>query len=203
MSAAGTLLKAQEPEASHSNVQELEHLALHNLPKFVKQAYRHLGNAHDAEDAVQDALVSAYENLSRFRGEAQLSTWFMAIVTNAARMQRRRRRLVVSLEDEISPGQESITLMETCKDHRPGPDEICANAELRNLLLKATQQLPPAYRRVIRLYYMQGMTGTEVSEALGIPVGTIKAQGARARAKLAKLLCKELGRRRHDGLQQT
>ena len=63
----------------------------HRLPYLSQYAYRLLGNRADAEDAVQDALVAAFEHLSQFRGDAQLSTWLTAIVINCARMQLRKR----------------------------------------------------------------------------------------------------------------
>jgi|ERR1700691_2575928 RNA polymerase sigma-70 factor (ECF subfamily) len=72
--------------------QELDSVVSRNLPMFYKRAFRFLGNAPDAEDAVQDALLSACKHLGQFRGQAQLSTWLTAIVTNAALMQLRRRR---------------------------------------------------------------------------------------------------------------
>src|SRR5271165_6546148 len=195
MSATGTTLQALEPETLHANVEKLEHLVAHDLPKFYRQAHRQLENAFDAEDAVQDALVSAYKNLSQFKGTAQLSTWFMAIVINAARMQRRRRRPLASFDEMISSSEDGVTLLDTCEDNQPGPEEICANSELRNLLAKAIEELSPSSRRAIRFYYVDGMSLAQASEALGVPVGTIKAQLSRARAKLAKSLRRELGAR--------
>src|SRR5580698_397093 len=66
--------------------QELDSVVSRYLPMFYRRAFRFLGNATDAEDAVQDALLSAYKHLGQFRGQAQLSTWLTTIVTNAARM---------------------------------------------------------------------------------------------------------------------
>src|ERR1700723_1671250 len=71
--------------------QELDGVVSRYLPMFYKRAFRFLGNMPDAEDAVQDALLSAYKHLGQFRGQAQLSTWLTTIVTNAARMKLRRR----------------------------------------------------------------------------------------------------------------
>lgn len=194
MSAIATAREALEQQKSHGYTDELEHLVTHDLPRFYRQAHRQLDNAHDAEDAVQDALVSAYKNLSQFRGTAQLSTWFMTIVMNAARMQRRRRRPVVSFEEQLSSSESGMTLLETCRDNHPDPEEILAKSELRHLLAKAMDRLSPVSRRAIRLRYSDGMTAAEASEALGVPVGTIKAQLSRARVKLAKLLRREIGR---------
>ena len=194
MSATATAHQALEHQNSHVYTDELEHLVTDELPRFYRQAHRQLDNAHDAEDAVQDALVSAYKNLSQFRGAAQLSTWFMTIVMNAARMQRRRRRPVVSFEEQVSSSESGMTLLETCRDTHPDPEEILAKSEQHHLLAKAINRLSPVSRRAIRLRYTDGMTAAEAAEALGIPEGTIKAQLSRARAKLAKLLSREIGR---------
>ena len=194
MSATGTALQAIEHQVPRVYIEQFEQLVSHELPRYYGQAYRQLGNAHDAEDAVQDALVSAYKNLSRFRGTAQLSTWFMAIVMNAARMQRRRRRQAVSFEERLHLREDGMTLLDACEDTGPGAEEIRARAELRLLLTKAITRLSPAYRRAIR-YYIDGSSAAEVAEALGSPVGTIKARLSRARATLAKMLHRDLGLR--------
>lgn len=194
MSAAGTAIQGLERKIPRVYIEQLEHLVSHELPRFYKQAYRQLDNAHDAEDAVQDALVSAYKNLPQFRGTAKLSTWLMAIVMNAARMMHRRRRPLASFEEQRASNKDSMTLVDTCEANDPGPETICAHAEMRTLLAKAIHRLPPPSRRAIR-YYMEGRTAAELSETLGVPVGTIKAQRSRARAKLTELLRRELGLR--------
>src|SRR6202521_6390684 len=79
--------------------QELDGVVSRYLPMFYKRALRFLGNAPDAEDAVQDALLSAYRHLGQFRGQAQLSTWLMTIVTNAALMKLRRRDSYLSVDE--------------------------------------------------------------------------------------------------------
>jgi DNA-directed RNA polymerase specialized sigma24 family protein len=71
--------------------QAWEQLLSSRLPSFYRQAYRILGNAADAEDAVQDALLAAYTHLDQFKGQSQISTWLMSILVNCARLQLRRR----------------------------------------------------------------------------------------------------------------
>ena len=195
MSATGTTFQPLEHQVSHAYVEELEHLATRELPRFWRHANRQLENAHDAEDAVQDALVSAYKNLSQFRGTAQLSTWFTTIVTNAARMQRRRRRPHVSIEEQLGSAEDGLTLLDTFEDHRPDPEEVYSKSELLHRLAKAIDQLSPTSRRAIRSYYVDGKSIVGISEALGIPEGTVKAQLARGRARLAILLRRDLGLR--------
>src|SRR6202140_3090744 len=83
------------------SAQKLNDVVARNLPMFNKRALRYLGNVPDAEDAVQDALLSAYKHLAQFRGQAQMSTWLSAIVPNAALMQLRRRRDIhISLDQQ-------------------------------------------------------------------------------------------------------
>jgi DNA-directed RNA polymerase specialized sigma24 family protein len=71
---------------------EMDDALLRFRSRFCRSAFRYLGNAADAEDAVQDALLSAYKHLSEFRGQARISTWLSAIVIDSARMQLRRRQ---------------------------------------------------------------------------------------------------------------
>src|SRR6201997_3632676 len=91
---------------------ELQNVLSHRLPSFYKIAYRLLGNAADAEDAVQDALLAAYKHLDQFRGQSQMSTWLTTIVCNCARMQLRRRprQIHVALDERIGDKQEYSVL---------------------------------------------------------------------------------------------
>src|ERR1700756_4158395 len=80
--------------------QQLEQILASGLPPLYRRAYRILGNAADAEDAVQDALLAAYTHFDQFRGQAQISTWLTTIMLNCSRLQLRRRlrHVQVSLE---------------------------------------------------------------------------------------------------------
>ena len=79
---------------------ELTEAFLKRLPSFKRITLRHLRNTADAEDAIQDAFVSAYTHLGQFKGQAQISTWLTSIVINSALMKLRRRtwQLHVPLE---------------------------------------------------------------------------------------------------------
>jgi RNA polymerase sigma-70 factor (ECF subfamily) len=177
-----------------TNVEELESLVSKDLPKFYRRAFRQLGNAHDAEDAVQDALLSAYQHLSQFKGQAQLSTWLTMIVINASRMQRRRRRgSHVSLDQQINEEGGTTTLLDAFPDDGPDPEEICRYTELRERLSELVEQLTPSLRRAFQLRHVDGLSTREAAEVLGVAEGTVKAQLARARAKLIRLMREALG----------
>jgi RNA polymerase sigma-70 factor (ECF subfamily) len=164
--------------------QELDSVVSRYLPTFYKRAFRFLGNIPDAEDAVQDALLSAYKHLGQFRGQAQLSTWLTTIVTNAALMKLRRRDSYLSLDEE--QGEDGLTLSERLPDSKPSPEELCFAAEARYQLVEGVRQLSPKLRRTLQLRDIDGLTTKEAALVLGVPHGTVKAQLARARAKLAR-----------------
>jgi RNA polymerase sigma-70 factor, ECF subfamily len=163
------------------------------LPLLRRTAYRYLANAADAEDAVQDALLSAYKHLDQFRGQAQMSTWLVAIVSNCARMQLRRRprQIHVSLNEQFGD-EEGYTVSERLVDCGPNPEEEYRNAELRDRLLRFAGELSPTLRRAFKLRELDGLTTNEAAQILGVADGTVKSQVARARAKLTRVMRRAL-----------
>src|ERR1700724_2028776 len=119
---------------------------------FIRNAYRFLNNEADAEDAVQDALLSAYKHIDQFRGDAQLSTWLNAIVSNSARMQLRKRprQIHVSLDEPLGEEQQ-YSVSERLADGRPNPEDDCRNSELHARLKELLPQLPPSLRKAFQL----------------------------------------------------
>jgi len=190
MSAIATFIEQQQevrPGVFGEHARELDDVVARYLPMFYKRAFRFLGNATDAEDAVQDALLSAYRHLGQFRGQAQLSTWLTTIVTNAARMQLRRRRgSYLSLDEE--QGQDGLTFSERLPDSKPSPEEVCSTKEARDRLVEGVKQLSPKLRQAFQLRDIDGLTTKEAALVLGVPQGTVKAQLARARAKLVGII---------------
>jgi RNA polymerase sigma-70 factor (ECF subfamily) len=190
MSAIATFIEQQQevrPGVFGEHARELDDVVARYLPMFYKRAFRFLGNATDAEDAVQDALLSAYRHLGQFRGQAQLSTWLTTIVTNAARMQLRRRRgSYLSLDEE--QGEDGLTFSDRLPDSKPSPEEVCSTAEARDRLVEGAKHLSPRLRKAFQLRDIDGLTTKEAALVLGVPQGTVKAQLARARAKLAGII---------------
>lgn len=189
MSAIQTLIE-QQPEVRSNFLgegsQELDRIVSRNLPMFYRMASRLLGNTADAEDAVQDALLSACKHLGQFRGEAKLSTWLAAIVTNTSRMQLRRRRGHLSLEEQW--GEDGLSIAEQIPDGGPNPEEICSSARVRWRIINSVERLSPPLRRTFHLRDIEGLTNKEAALVLGVPVGTVKARLARARTKLSRIM---------------
>jgi RNA polymerase sigma-70 factor (ECF subfamily) len=175
---------------------EFEKIVLHGLPRFRRMATRWLRNPEDAEDAVQDAMLSAFKHIAAFDGRAQLSTWVMAIVINAVRMKLRSRPRchIVSLDQMPEYGQWAIS--ELIADPRPTPEQTLEQSELRELVTKLTGSLPLSQRTALRLRQRDGLSIRMAAEALGVPEGTLKAQIARGRAKLIQRFHEAAGGRR-------
>jgi RNA polymerase sigma-70 factor (ECF subfamily) len=169
--------------------QQLEQILANGLPGLYGRAYCLLGNAADAEDAVQDALVAAYTHLNQFRGQSQVSTWLTAIVLNCARLQLRRRRRYVHVSlDESTEEMQPVSVSERLADHRRNPEDECRESELRARSTHLHSQLSPTLRRTFQLRDVDGLSIRETARILGVPIGTVKAQSARARKRMKELM---------------
>jgi RNA polymerase sigma-70 factor, ECF subfamily len=157
-------------------------------PILFRVALRRLRNVEDAEDAVQDALLSAYKHIGQFEGRSQLSTWLTTIVSNVALMKLRRysRHEMLSLDQEHE--NDGTALASKLKDARPNPENICAQAEMDEKLRRALEQLSPKQRSAIQLYELDGLSTREAANALGISTNTLKSRVSRARGNLGVLL---------------
>jgi RNA polymerase sigma-70 factor (ECF subfamily) len=174
-------------DSAKPSLAEMLSVLSHGLPSLYRRAYRLLGNEADAEDAVQDALLAAYKHLKEFRGDAQLSTWLTTIVINCARMQLRKRSryIHVSLDSRIGEDQQR-PLSDILVDDRPNPEDECHRSTLNARLMKSAAQLSPILRKTFHLRFVDHLSVCETACVLGVPTGTVKAQTARARAKLKK-----------------
>jgi RNA polymerase sigma-70 factor (ECF subfamily) len=161
-------------------------------------ALRVLGNTEDAEDALQDGLLSAYRNLKRFEGRSQFSTWLTRIVINAALMRRRsaKARPAVSLDEP--PREDELPATERFADNGLTPEQVFANTEIREMLSENLDQLSPLLRTAFVLREVQGYSTGEAAKKLGVTENTLKARLWRARHQLAERLGRRLRRMRDD-----
>jgi len=180
-----------------SAARELQRAVSLSSTSFYRCALRLLGNSADAEDAVQEALLAAHKHLHQFRGQSQMSTWLTTIVCNCARMQLRKRPRQIHMPlDEIGE-DERYFISERLADTRPSPEDECRNSELAAHLRKCTALLSPSLRRTFQLRVAEGLSIFETAQVLGLPQGTVKAQLARARRKLARYMQRALEPRSH------
>ena len=154
--------------------------------RLYRLALRLLHSKEDAEDAVQDALLSAYRNISSFEGRSLFSTWLTRIVVNAAlvRMRRQRARPELFLQD-VSP-EEQVSMDAKCVDLRPDPEQAYASVETRLLVEDALEDLSPSIRWAFQLRELQDLSNSEEAEVAGIELGAFKSRISRARSQLAE-----------------
>ena len=144
-------------------------------------ALRTVGDREEAADAVQDALLSAYRNAARFRGDSAVTTWLHRIVVNACldRIRRRQAHPTVPLPD----GSRS-----TDRPSGPEPAAPAEDHETALVVRDALAGLPAEQRAAIVLVDVQGYAVAEAAAILGVAEGTIKSRCARGRARMALAL---------------
>ncbi len=145
-------------------------------------AFRMLRNAEDAEDAVQEAYISAFKALPRFKGQSKLSTWLYRIVVNACLMKIRKDK---SRAKYLSEKEYDDAIV---YDWKNDPEEAAVNSELRSTLESGLDLLSPDLRAAVVLGDIQGLSTEEASEALAISVASLKSRLHRARILLRKHL---------------
>jgi RNA polymerase sigma-70 factor (ECF subfamily) len=152
------------------------------------QAYRMMGEAAAAEDATQDAFISAYKNLRAYRG-GSFRAWLLRIVTNACydELRRRKRRPTTPLEP-TDVEDEEVESPHWLADPSQTPEEAAESNELQQAIQRCLDGLPEEFRTVVVLVDVQGLDYSEAGTAVGSPVGTVKSRLARARLRLRDCL---------------
>ena len=165
-----------------------EELISPHVPRLRQIAYSLLHNREDAEEAVQEALLSTYRHLQSFRGQSLFSTWLTRIVINAARMVRRRNtgRPEVSLDEilDANPPQK----IRAAVDPRRNPEQACEAAEIGTLIDKGLRRLSPQLQEAFRLREIEGLSTEACVATLGIQRSAFKSRVTRARHRLASSL---------------
>jgi RNA polymerase sigma-70 factor (ECF subfamily) len=159
-------------------------------------------NREDAEDVVQDAFLKAYENLEQFQGQSKFYTWLVRIAVNEALMKLRRRRpeRMVSLDEEVKTEEDSMP--REVADWSPNPEQLYSQSELRDILSKTIQGLPPSFRTVFVLRDVEGLSTEETAEALELSIPAVKSRLLRARLQLRERLNRYFKKRQSgDGNQ--
>jgi len=165
--------KAKQEEVLHE-------LFSNSRQRLVRVAHRILRNQQDAEDAVQDAFLSASRHFGNFQGRSALKTWLTRIVINAALMVRRKQRSAFIRPFHDLTADDTV-FVETIQDPRPNPEQVYSRAESFALLDKLIDEMNPLLSRAVKLAYYDELSSPEASSALAIPLTTYKARLFRGR----------------------
>ncbi len=149
-------------------------------------AYQVVRNRDDALDVAQDAFVKAFASLSSFKGDASFSTWLHRIVVNLAIdcLRRRRRGDPTTYDDRLAVPEEAGA-SQAAPDT---PETALESRQVRSLLARGIQALPPAHRAVLVLREIEGLSYEEIARAVGCSLGTVMSRLFYARRKLQKVL---------------
>jgi RNA polymerase sigma-70 factor (ECF subfamily) len=175
-------------EARQGDLDAFNRLVLEYQDLVYGQAYRMMGELEAAEDATQEAFISAYKKLDSYRG-GSFKAWLLRIVTNACydELRRQKRRPTTPLEP-LDDNDEEMESPRWLADPGESPEEAAERAELSRVLQGCLEGLPDEFRAVIVLVDMQGLDYGEASLAIGKPLGTVKSRLARGRLRLRDCL---------------
>ena len=161
-----------------------------NQSKVYSLAYRMTGNPDNAADLTQEAFLSAFQNLSKFDGRSAFSTWLYRLTSNLCLdfLRREKRRSAHSITLEDKEGEETSQL--DLPDERYTPERELERKEAFEAVRRGLAALSPQHREVLVLRELEGLSYTEIAQALDLEEGTVKSRLARARLALRDFLVK-------------
>ncbi len=173
-------LQAADPAAYRRFVDQ-------NSANVYNLALKLLGDEQEAEDVLQETFLSAFRAIDRFKARAKLSTWLYRIAYNASLMhlRKRGRMTTLSLDQPLNDEQQADELSERILiDWSTVPDDQLLTSEARHEMDRAIAALPESLRSAFVLRDVQGLSGAETAEVLGITVQAVKNRLHRARLVL-------------------
>ena len=149
-------------------------------------AYQVVRNREDALDVGQEAFVKAFASLPSFKGESSFTTWIHRITVNLAIdcLRRRRRAGPTGYDDRLARPQVAEADLAVPED----PGSALEARQVRSLLARGIQALPPAHRAVLVLREIEGLSYEQIAQAVGCSLGTVMSRLFYARRKLQKVL---------------
>lgn len=168
--------------AKQGDADAFSHLVTAYETSVYRLALRMCGNPHDAEEAAQEAFLSAWKALPSFRGDSKFSSWLYQLTTNACldllRREKRHRGTV--------PLEEQPELVDDRSPHQAAED-----AELRDALQQALGALSAEHRQIFLLRQMRQLSYDEIGKLLGLESGTVKSRLSRAKKQLRQILLQQ------------
>ncbi len=175
--------------AQQGKVDAFNELVLAYQQQVYNLAYRIMGDPASAADATQDAFISAYRSIARFRG-GSFKSYMMRIVSNRCydELRRRKRNPTTSFDDLSRGGELDEDANPALVNGGEGPEEYTERQEVSRLIQSGIETLPPDQRITLVLSDVQGLSYQEIAEATDVSLGTVKSRLARARSKLRDYL---------------
>jgi RNA polymerase sigma-70 factor (ECF subfamily) len=172
--------------AQQGRVDAFNELVLTYQQQVYNLAHRIMGDPASAADATQEAFISAFRSLHRFRG-GSFKSYLMRIVANSCydELRRRKRRPTTSFEDFGEVDEEANPALINGAE---GPEAYTERQEMAHVIQAGIETLPPDQRITLVLSDVQGMSYREIAEATDVALGTVKSRLARARARLRDYL---------------
>lgn len=154
-----------------------------------------LKNEQDAEEAVQDAYLKAYNAIADFRGHAKLSTWLTRIVINEALTRQRkhnRRAEIIPMVDDAPVSNLPSESTHMAHKATSSPEQNAQRAEVRRMIERNIDKLPDSFRSVFVLRALEEMTVSETANCLNIPEATVRSRYFRARGLMREAIAREI-----------
>jgi RNA polymerase sigma-70 factor (ECF subfamily) len=174
---------AGEREAARERFAEL---VAHQQRRAMRIAYNYLRDAHDADEAVQDAFFKVFTHITTYRVDLPFEVWFTRILVNGcldlrkARARRLRWALPMAASESTPPPEPTAS--------QPSPEDRLVSSDQARQIAAAVEQLPDRQRTVFTLCHIADQSTSEVSQALGLSEATVRVHLFRAVRKLRKLL---------------
>jgi RNA polymerase sigma factor (sigma-70 family) len=172
--------------AQRGNVDAFNELVLAYQQQVYNLAYRIMGDPASAADAAQEAFISAFQNIGRFRG-GSFKSYLLRIVSNSCydELRRRKRRPATSFEDFGEVDEDANPALVNGGEQ---PEEYAERQEMARVIQAGIETLPPDQRITLALSDVQGLSYQEIAEVTSVSLGTVKSRLARGRGKLRDYL---------------
>jgi RNA polymerase sigma-70 factor (ECF subfamily) len=157
-----------------------------NSAKVYSVALNLLGDEQEAEDVLQETFLNAFRAIDGFEGRSKISTWLYRIAYNASLMRLRKRGQMTtfSLDEPPAAAESGQSVSMNLVDWTTLPDDQLLSAEARREMAEAIDDLPESLRSTFVLRDIQGLSGAETAQVLGISVQAVKNRLHRARLRL-------------------
>lgn len=176
--------------ALKGDMQSFEELIYQYEKKVYNVALRVFKNPEDAKDISQDVFIKIYKNLDKFDNKSSFSTWIYRITTNTCidELRKRKGKETVSINNDIEDDEGRFK--REFADNEPTPEEKVISKEGESEIIKSMNTLSDEHRTIIVMRDIEGLSYTEISEIIGVSIGTVKSRISRARLQLKNIILK-------------